>query len=579
MNHFLKYFTSILSISFLLSGFSQEDFPEEKIMGSNETPTYNQLVSFYKNLSAKYDDISLFNFGNSDYGEPLFVCVLNAVQDSTATFKNARNGLSLLVNNGIHPGEPCGINASMQLAKDFTKLNELQKKAFPIVAIVLSHNVGGTFNRSSTSRVNQVGPEEYGFRGNARNYDLNRDFIKMDTENAWAFTRLFHALDPDVFVDTHTTNGADYSYVLTYIHPINEVLPPSLKSLTVNELIPHLTEKLKTNWQYDLFPYVVLKDRTLDKGIVSFDSSPRYSIGYTQLFNTISLITEAHMLKPFEERVKSTYAFLVEVVEWMHENNSTIKTARKEAFEYQINKDKWKYNFQRTENADSIFFKGFEWNFQPSKITGKERLKYNSDKPWNEHIPFYNEFTTKDFLEVPSYYIVKNSEKEILKRLKVNRVEMKQLQQDTTIFVRAQFVEDFSTIKLPFEGHYLHYDTKVQLQPKQVQFRKGDWLISTNQRAANFLHNVLFAEMTDSYFNWNFMDSYLNQKEYFSPYLFEETAEQLLASDSELKKNFEQKKLEDKEFADKAYDQLYYIYQNSKYFEKSYRILPVYLVY
>ncbi len=579
MNHILKYFTSILSISFLLSGFSQVEFPEEKIIGSNETPTYNQLVSFFKNLSVKNDDISLFNFGNSDYGEPLYVCVLNAVQDSTATFETARNGLSLLVNNGIHPGEPCGINASMKLAKDFTKLNEQQKKAFPIIAIVLSHNVGGTFNRSSTSRVNQVGPEEYGFRGNARNYDLNRDFIKMDTENAWAFTRLFHALDPDIFVDTHTTNGADYSYVLTYIHPIKEVLPPSLKSLTVNELILHLTDKLKTNWQYDLFPYVVLKDRTLDKGIVSFDSSPRYSIGYTQLFNTISLITESHMLKPFEERVKSTYAFLVEVVEWMQEHNSTIKTARKGAFEYQVNKGKWKYNFQRTENADSIFFKGFEWNFQPSKITGKERLKYHSDKPWNEHIPFYNEFTAKDSLEVPSYYIVKNSEKEILKRLKVNRVEMKQLQRDTTIFVKAQFVEDFSTIKLPFEGHYLHYDTKVQLQPKQVVFRKGDWLISANQRAANFLHNVLFAEMTDSYFNWNFMDSYLNQKEYFSPYLFEETAEQLLTSDSELKKNFEQKKLEDKEFNESAIEQLRFIYQNSKYFEKSYRILPVYLVY
>jgi hypothetical protein len=30
-------------------------------------------------------------------------------------------------------------------------------------------------NRNSTSRTNQNGPEEYGFRGNARNFDLNRD--------------------------------------------------------------------------------------------------------------------------------------------------------------------------------------------------------------------------------------------------------------------------------------------------------------------------------------------------------------------------------------------------------------------
>lgn len=52
-------------------------------------------------------------------------------------------------------------------------------------SFILCYNVGGMMNRSSSSRANQDGPEEYGFRGNSQNLDLNRDFIKMDSEEAF----------------------------------------------------------------------------------------------------------------------------------------------------------------------------------------------------------------------------------------------------------------------------------------------------------------------------------------------------------------------------------------------------------
>ena len=86
-----------------------------------------------------------------------------------------------------------------------------------MIVIIPVYNVGGALNRGSYSRANQNGPEAYGFRGNARNLDLNRDFIKCDSRNARSFNRLFNQWKPDVFVDTHTSNGADYQYVMTLI--------------------------------------------------------------------------------------------------------------------------------------------------------------------------------------------------------------------------------------------------------------------------------------------------------------------------------------------------------------------------
>ena len=79
------------------------------------------------------------------------------------------------------------------------------------------YNVDGALSRQDTSRVNQNGPEAFGFRGNARHLDLNRDFIKADSLNARTFAQVFTRWDPDVMVDTHTSNGADYQHVVTLI--------------------------------------------------------------------------------------------------------------------------------------------------------------------------------------------------------------------------------------------------------------------------------------------------------------------------------------------------------------------------
>lgn len=122
-------------------------------------------------------------------------------------------------NNGIHPGEPEGIDACMALVRDFcTRPERLAALGNTVFLFIPVYNVDGCFNRNTTSRVNQLGPESFGFRANGRNLDLNRDFVKCDSLAAQVFNRFFTDWDPDVMVDTHTSNGADYSYTMTLIH-------------------------------------------------------------------------------------------------------------------------------------------------------------------------------------------------------------------------------------------------------------------------------------------------------------------------------------------------------------------------
>jgi hypothetical protein len=541
----------------------------------NTTPTYQALIQSLRAMEKTNPRIKLFNMGNSDVpGVPIFLCVLNAEKDSTSTFLKARKGTTLLFNNAIHPGEPDGVNACLIYSKAFMDMKDF-KGQDPLIAFIPAYNVGGMLNRSATSRANQNGPEEYGFRGNAQNLDLNRDFVKMDSENARTFVRIFHALQPDIFVDNHVSNGADYQYTLTYIASVRERIAPSLGELMYDRLLPEMTQALKKeNW--DLFPYVETVKETPDDGIYQFNDLPRYAMGYASLFNAMAFTVETHMLKPFPDRVRATYDFMKYLIEWSKENAALIETARAKSNEWTKKKAYFTYNYNRTADKDSILFKGFTARVDTHEITKLGHLTYDISKPYERKIPFYKYYNPKDSIAIPSYYLVRGQERKIIEQLAANGIVIETLKEVKKLRVKAQVVRSFDAISKPYEGHYMHPSKEIERVEQWITFRPGDVLISTKQIGGQFLHSVLQPEAEDSYFTWNYFDSYLQEKEYFSNYVFKDKIKEILQNNPELKKAYETKRQNDSDFANSEWQQLYFLYQNSVYFEPSYMMLPVF---
>ncbi len=566
MNRWLIYLT--FSVIFLSVDAQQE------WMG-NTTPTYQALIQSLRAMEKINPRIKLFNMGNSDVpGVPIYLCVLNAEKDSTSTFLKARKGTTLLFNNAIHPGEPDGVNACLIYSKAFMDMKEI-KGQDPLIAFIPAYNVGGMLNRSATSRANQNGPEEYGFRGNAQNLDLNRDFIKMDSENARTFVRIFHALQPDIFVDNHVSNGADYQYTLTYIASVRERIAPSLGELMYDRLLPEMTQALKKeNW--DLFPYVETVKETPDDGIYQFNDLPRYAMGYASLFNAMAFTVETHMLKPFPDRVRATYDFMKYLIEWSKENAALIETARAKSNEWTKKKAYFTYNYNRTADKDSILFKGFTARVDTHEITKIGHLTYDISKPYERKIPFYKYYNPKDSIAIPSYYLVRGQERKIIEQLAANGIAIETLKEEKKLRVKAQVVRSFDAISKPYEGHYMHPSKEIERVEQWITFRPGDVLISTKQIGGQFLHSVLQPEAEDSYFTWNYFDSYLQEKEYFSNYVFKDKIKEILQNNPELQKAYETKRQNDTDFANSEWQQLYFLYQNSVYFEPSYMMLPIF---
>lgn len=541
--------------------------------GKKETTTYDAAIAYYKNIAKNYPQAKLLTYGSTDFGKPLHLLVLSKdkVFDPIEIMKG--NKAVLLINNGIHPGEPEGIDASMMLARDLLKEDRLPKDV--VICIIPIYNIDGSFNRSSTSRANQNGPLTYGFRGNSKNLDLNRDFIKTDSKNSAAFQLIFNTWQPEIFVDTHTSNGADYQYVMTLIPTQKDKLNALLSGYLTKTLVPDLYSAMEKKG-YPMIPYVNSFGEVPETGIAGFIESPRYSTGYTTLHNTIGFMPETHMLKAYNLRVDATYKLLQTYVDIVQRDAQVIKENKRKADEHVAKQTEfplaWKLN---KSSSNDLPFKGFEAGKKPSEVSGFDRLYYDRYKPYTKTIKEWNTYEPAITVQKPVAYIIPKAWDRVISLLKLNNVKVEELKTDAKISVECYYITDFKTATRPYEGHYLHSAVVVNPVQNTLQYYAGDFVVYANQKTNRFIVETLEPQATDSYFNWNFFDSILDMKEHFSAYVFEDTAADLLKNNPELKNKLEAKKASDADFANNAAAQLDFVYKNSDYYEKTHNRYPV----
>lgn len=550
--------------------------PFEKSKGT-ETATYFEAVDWYRSLDKASPKVLVKEMGPTDAGYPLhLVLVSNDGVNDPAQWK-AHNKVVVMVNNGIHPGEPDGIDASMMLVRDIVK-GSLKLPDNVVLGIIPVYNIGGSLNRGSYSRANQNGPKEYGFRGNAQNLDLNRDFTKADSYNARSFAKAFHFLHPDILIDNHVSDGADFQHVFTLLTTQYNKLGGSLGEWLRSSFEPALYGSMdKKGWK--LFPYVNFDSYDLSRGMTQFYDPPRYSSGYAALFQTIGFVPETHMLKPYAQRVQSTYDFMATVINTSATMSDALKAKRKAALEEVMAAKDWPLAWTPNRNQhDSLTFLGYQRDTVISEVTGLPIMQYNRNRPFTGPVKFFSHFTPAKQVSIPRYYLVPQGWHEVTDRLKENNVQWQRLKADTTIEVTAYKIEDYKTSTRAYEKHYRQTEVKVKAVKLTVKFLKGDYLIPLNQPAKRFLVEMLEPTGDDSYFAWNYFDAILQQKEGYSDYRWEQVAAEYLRAHPELKQQLEEKKKAEPEFAKNSSAILNWVYKNSPYYEPAHMRYPVFRI-
>lgn len=573
----MKFFTFLCLACLPIICFAQTNITVAEKTDYKETATYNECIAYYEKLDKQFTTISIKQFGATDAGYPLQVVLFCADKNFDNTTWHKQNKVVMLINNGIHPGEPDGIDASMMLLRDLAT-NKITAPKNVVIAIIPVYNIGGCLNRNSFSRVNQNGPNSYGFRGNAQNLDLNRDFTKCDSKEATTFATIFHYLNPDIFLDNHVSDGADYQHTITLLTTQHNKLNYNIGNFLQNEFEPALYQKMEQkNWS--MCPYVNFETANPNKGWVAFYDPPRFGSGYTALYQTMSFVTETHMLKPYKQRVLSTYALMEVMINEAAQKATTILKVRNESKVQMLQQKQfalgWKVD---TTKHDEIVFKGYEGEYKTSEVTGFNRLFYNHDKPYTKKVKYYDYFVEEKLVAKPKAYIIPHGWQNIIQLLKANNVVMQQFKNDTAIHVEIYKIENYKTFTRAYEKHYKHYDVEISKQTKQLNFLKGDYIVYTQQPACRYLIETLEPEGDDSFFNWNFFDAILQQKEGYSDYRWEDVAADFIKNNPTLKQQLAEKIKADSNFAKNPSAQLNFVYKNSPYYEPVHLRYPVFRV-
>ncbi len=547
----------------------------------NQTTTWQECIHFYQNLASRFPQVlKLIEIGTSDGGVPLHAGVVasDGLHDLNE-IKRTRRPV-FFNNNGIHPGEPEGIDACMALVRDFctdsARLAALNNVVFLFVPI---YNVDGCKNRNAGSRVNQVGPEFFGFRGNALNLDLNRDFIKCDSLNAQAFNRFFSAWDPDVMVDTHTSNGADYSYTMTVIQTQADKLGGALGQFLRDHMMPTLSQKMTARgWPF--CPYVNPVHDIPDDGIEDFLETPRFSTGYAALNHTLGMMPETHMLKPYADRYESMRALVEEVLAYTVANAAQIQALRQDARAADAHRRQWPLQWKVNRNKPSKFrFRGFTAVYSPSQLGNYTRLSYDRSKPWEKDIDYFQHFEQSVTVAAPGYYVIPQEWRDVIERLQWNGLSMERVTEATAQIVQTLHIKKISTRPTPYEGHMFHDEIETDERTEMITLKPGDYLLSLNQPKARYAVETLEPLAHDSFFRWGFFNSILEKKETFSDYVFEDTASELLETEPDLKDQFNQWKKENPHRLSDQTAVLNFIFSHCrKYAEPEWLRYPVYRI-
>jgi hypothetical protein len=540
-----------------------------------QTATYFECIDYYHKLAARFGTVKLLSFDTTDAGYPLHLVLFSKDKQFDPRQWRSRKKAVLLVNNGIHPGEPDGIDASMMLVRDLAT-GKLQAPGNVVLAVIPVYNIGGSLNRGSFSRVNQNGPESYGFRGNAQNLDLNRDFVKADSKDARAFARLFQWVQPDVFMDNHVSDGADYQHTMTLLTTQHNKLGGVLDTFLHTVFEPALYKGMQQkNW--DMCPYVNFEDGNPDKGWTAYYDPPRYSSGYAALFQTLAFVPETHMLKPYGSRVRSTYALMQTMLEQTAAMAGEIISKRMQAIRAVQQATSLPVSWQAdTTQFEYIRFKGYATATKTSEVTGMPRMYYDHNQPFEKDVRFYNTFQPVATVVKPRAYLVPQGWQAVIELLRLNGVQLQRLSHDTSIRVNYYHIDEYKSLPRPYEKHHRNTEVKLSVHSITQRFLKGDYLVYTGQRADRYIVETLEPQGDDSFFSWNFFDAILQQKEGYSNYRWEDVAGPYLQAHPELKQQLEEKKKSDKQFAASAAAQLDFVYKHSPWYEPAHLRYPVY---
>jgi murein tripeptide amidase MpaA len=545
------------------------------------TSDYDETVRYCKQLEAGSNWVKATSFGRSGQGRDLPLVIVSKDRAFTPEAAAATGKPVVLIQNGIHSGEIEGKDACLALIRDLTV-----QKAHPeildhvILVVIPIFSVDAHERMSRYNRINQNGPEQMGFRTTPIGLNLNRDYTKAEAPEMRALlANVFTKWWPHVYIDNHTTDGADYRHDLTFSVNQGPETPAPIRRWMGDAINGRVNAQLEAMGHLPA-PYMSFHDPR--SGIRSEDVPARFSNGYPTLQCRAGILTETHMLKPYGSRVLATYDFMIailaEIAARPKELLDAVAASESEVIARGRETDPARRSVVLTsvptDSVSAFAYKGLAYRWEKSDILGGPVIRFAST-PWDTLLPWKKTLVPLLVVTQPVGYLVPQEWTTVKEHLDLHGIAYRRFAKAWRDTVEMARVVEWSASPDIVEGHHPITIKSVKMERLVRAFRPGDLWVPLDQRSGLLAVHLLEAQAPDGLARWNAFDTMLQFKEYGEDYVVEPMAREMLAKDPALAKEFQARVAADTAFAHDPGARSDFFYRRSPYGDPEQNLIPV----
>lgn len=546
------------------------------------TSSYDETIEFLKKLQTRLPEMYLGFYGSSGQGRPMPFVVVSKEKAFTGRRAQRLPKPIVMIQNGIHAGEIDGKDASLMILRDMA-LGEHREILDGITLVILPiYNVDGHERVSPYNRPNQDGPRQgMGFRTTATGLDLNRDHLKISSEEARSLIALVNAWRPHLHVDDHVTDGVDHDWVLTWAWAEAPQASAPVDAWLRTHMPAVLASTARAGHKHG--PYVdLVENNDPSKGFSSRAGQPRFSSGYFALRNRPSILVEMHSYKPYRQRVLANRDFLLALLAEVARDPASLTRAVADSEAATVAKGKPDappsdvvVSFQDNEESEPIRFPVYAGETKTSVVSGQPLLFYRSGEVREVEVPWYHKVKIARTAPRPRGYLVLPGWPQIEERLRGHGLRVERLTQPAEIEVETMRVSQPKFSGSSYQGLTQVSATAARATEKR-RIPAGSLWVPADQPDFEVAVQLLEPEAPDSLLAWGLLSSVFERKEYIDPRVLDGLAADLL-KDPKTAGEWEAA-LRDPAFA--ADDNARYLwwYRRTPYWDETVGLLPYFRV-
>jgi len=548
------------------------------------TSDYEETMRFCRMLEARSRWLRVTSYGTSGQGRDLPLVIISKDRAFTPEQARATGKPVVLIQNGIHAGEIEGKDACLELMRDMVVMNRYAGVVDSVIVLILPiFSVDAHERHSQYNRINQNGPEIMGWRFTPIGLNLNRDYLKVETpEMRSLISNVYTTWWPDLMVDNHTTDGADFRYEVSYAYNAGLGVAPAVDRWLEEAVEGRVVPRTKAMGHLTAPYFEFVRGSDPRAGVSTSNYPPRFSTGYTPLQCRPGILVETHMLKPYATRVRATYDFVVALLEEIGARPRALKRAVAAAEAEAVARGRAAGPAKREvvlstrvgARRDSLEFKGWATRWEPSDVTGAPVPRYTAE-PWDSLVPYYHEALPALTVRQPVGYFVPREWTDAVDRLDVHHVAYRRLAAAWRDTVEVQRIVEWSAAPRSEEGHRPITVTRVTLERRARDYGPGDVWVPLDQRSAAVAVHLFEAQAPDGLMYWNVFDTVLERKEYGEDYVVEPIARRMLREDPALERDFRARVAADTAFAKSPQARVDFFFRRTPWADPEQNLHPV----